>query len=114
MSSSSGVSGAAGGKSPRRLQQDERFTFEETKILELFKKLSVASQNKMLDAMEDWQDEMAEQEMIRKADEEEQRIKNAKLEAIRVDDEKREAAQRLSRASMEQSIEKKGGESCFF
>lgn len=90
-----------GGKSPRRLQEDDKLTFEETKILELFKRLSVASQNKVLDAMEDWQDEVAEKQLIQNAEEEEKRIKNAKLEAIRADDEKREAAQRLSRASVE-------------
>jgi hypothetical protein len=41
------AAGAPGGKSPRRLAEGERFTFEETKILELFKKLSPASQNKV-------------------------------------------------------------------
>jgi hypothetical protein len=91
--------GGAGGKSPRRLQQDDRLNFEETKIVELFKKLSMASQNKVLDAMEDWQDDVAEQDIIRNADEEEKRIKAAKLEALRVEDEKREA--RLSRLSMD-------------
>jgi hypothetical protein len=59
--------------------------------LELFKKLpSVDSQNKVLDAMEDWQDERAELDMIKQADDEERRIKQMKLDAIKASNEVRE------------------------
>jgi len=86
--------GLPGNKSPRRLAEGERFTFEETKILELFKKLTPAAQNKVLDAMEDWQDEVAEQELIMRAEEEEKRIKAAKLEAIRLEEEQYQKTRR--------------------
>jgi hypothetical protein len=54
--------------------------------------------------MEDWQDEVSEQDLILRAEEEEKRIKAAKLEAIRLEEEQYQKSRRsvdLSRQSRE-------------
>jgi hypothetical protein len=54
--------------------------------------------------MEDWQDEVSEQDIILRAEEEEKRIKAAKLEAIRLEEEQYQKSRRsvdLSRQSRE-------------
>lgn len=75
-------------KSPRRMNEGEKLTFEEIKVVELFKKLSNKSQRKVLDAMEDHMDEIEEQEKYRAAAEEEKRIKQRKLDMLKEEEEK--------------------------